>query len=71
MDYMRITGLSAYHLKYELTSFVFRLGVDRDELEPDLEGGRSFDDGFKLLEPGLSPPFNPILSLSRSRDSID
>lgn len=68
---MKMTDLSANYLKYALTSFVFRLGVDRDELEPDLEGGRSFDDGFKLLEPGLSPPFNPILSLSRSRDSID
>lgn len=49
------------------TSFVFKLGVDRDELEPDRDGGRSAD-GFELLPPGLSDrsPFKPILS----RDSI-
>lgn len=42
--------------------------MDRDELEPDREGGRSAD-GFELLPPGLSPrsPFKPILS----RDSND
>lgn len=52
-----------------LTSFVFRLGVDREELDPDLEGGRSAD-GFELLPPGLSErsPFMPITS--RSRGSI-
>lgn len=51
-----------------LTSFVFKLGVDREELEPDREGGRSAD-GLELLPPGLSglSPFNPILS--RSLDS--
>ena len=45
-----------------------RLGVERDELEPDLDGGRSAD-GFELLPPGLSDrsPFKPMLS----RDSID
>lgn len=52
-----------------LTSFVFRLGVDRDELDPDREGGRSAD-GFELLPPGLSDrsPFMPMPS--RSRGSI-
>lgn len=51
-----------------LTSFVFKLGVDRDELDPDRDGGRSAD-GFELLPPGLSDrsPFKPILS----RDSSD
>lgn len=51
-----------------LTSFVFRLGVDRDELEPDRDGGRCSADGFELLPPGLSP-FRPMLSRSRSRTS--
>lgn len=47
-----------------------RLGVDRDELEPDLDGGLSLG-GFELLPPGLSvrSPFIPILSRSRSLDS--
>lgn len=51
-----------------LTSFVFKLGVERDELEPDRDGGRSAD-GLELLPPGLSgrSPFNPMLS--RSLDS--
>lgn len=55
-----------------LTSFVLRLGVERDELEPDRDGGRSLG-GFELLLPGLSclSPFKPILSRSRSLDSID
>lgn len=50
-----------------LTSFVLRFGVERDELEPERDGGRSL---FNLLDPALSPflsPFSPILS--RSRDS--
>lgn len=50
-----------------LTSFVLRFGVERDELEPEREGGRSL---FNLLDPAFSPflsPFNPILS--RSLDS--
>lgn len=53
-----------------LTSFVFKLGVDREELEPEREGGLSAD-GLELLPPGLSDlsPFNPILS--RSLDSND
>ena len=53
----------------ELTSFVLRFGVERDELDPDLDGGRSLM-LFNLLEPALSPflsPFKPMLS--RSRDS--
>lgn len=42
--------------------------MDRDELEPDLDGGRSAD-GFELLPPALSfrSPFRPMLS----RDSND
>jgi hypothetical protein len=55
-----------------LTSFVFKLGVDRDELDPDLEGGRSLLAGFKIFVADFSPflsPFKPILSLSR--DSAD
>lgn len=44
-----------------ITSFVFKLGVDRDDDEPDRDGGLSAD-GFELLLPGLSFPFNPILS---------
>lgn len=50
------------------TSLVFRLGVDREELEPEREGGLSAD-GLELLPPGLSglSPFKPILS--RSLDS--
>lgn len=47
-----------------LTSFVLRLGVDRDELDPDRDGGRSLAP-FKLLEPALSLPFSPTLSRSR------
>lgn len=51
-----------------LTSLVLRFGVERDELEPERDGGRSL---FNLLVPALSPPlrspFNPMLS--RSRDS--
>lgn len=64
------------HLKIiqylQITSFVLRLGVDRDELDPDLDGGLSLD-GFELLPPGLSArsPFIPILSRSRSLDSTD
>jgi len=57
---------------FKLTSFVFKLGVDRDELDPDLEGGRSLLAGFKIFVANLSPflsPFKPILSLSR--DSAD
>jgi hypothetical protein len=55
-----------------LTSFVFKLGVERDELDPDLDGGRSLLAGFKLFVVGFSPflsPFKPLLSLSR--DSTD
>lgn len=50
-----------------LTSLVFRLGVERDELDPDRDGGLSAD-GFELLPLGLSflSPFNPI---TMSRDS--
>lgn len=44
-----------------LTSLVFKLGVERDELDPERDGGRSAD-GFELLPPGLSFPFNPMLS---------
>lgn len=44
-----------------LTSLVFKLGVERDELDPEREGGLSAD-GFELLPPGLSFPFNPMLS---------
>lgn len=44
-----------------LTSLVFKLGVERDELDPEREGGRSAD-GFELLPPGLSLPFSPMLS---------
>lgn len=42
--------------------------MERDELEPDRDGGLSLE-GFELLPPGLSDrsPFNPMLS--RSRDS--
>lgn len=47
-----------------LTSFVLRLGVDRDELDPERDGGRSLAP-FKLLEPALSLPFSPTLSRSR------
>lgn len=47
------------------TSFVFKLGVDRDELEPERDGGLSAD-VFELLPPGLSFPFRPMLS----RDSL-
>lgn len=43
------------------TSFVFKLGVERDELDPERDGGLSAD-GFELLPPGLSFPFRPILS---------
>lgn len=43
------------------TSFVFKLGVERDELDPDRDGGLSAD-GFELLPPGLSFPFRPMLS---------
>lgn len=42
-----------------LTSFAFRLGVDRDDDDPERDGGRSVD---ALLLPGLSLPFIPILS---------
>lgn len=45
----------------KLTSFVFRLGVDRDDDEPERDGGRSTD-AFELLLPGLSFPFMPMLS---------
>ena len=51
------------------TSFVLRFGVERDELEPERDGGRSLI-LFNLLEPAFSPflsPFKPMLS--RSRDS--
>lgn len=50
-----------------LTSFVFKLGVDRDELEPDRDGGRSFVFRSTLLVAFLSP-FNPTLSRSPSRE---
>jgi hypothetical protein len=53
----------------KLTSFVLRFGVDRDELEPERDGGRSLT-LFNLLEPAFSPflsPFRPMLS--RSLDS--
>jgi hypothetical protein len=53
----------------KFTSFVLRFGVERDELEPERDGGRSLT-LFNLLEPAFSPfrsPFNPMLS--RSRDS--
>lgn len=53
---------------FRLTSLVLRLGVDRDELDPDREGGLSFTP-FRLLEPALSLPFKP--TLSRSRFSSD
>lgn len=56
-------------LRSQLTSFVLRFGVERDELEPEREGGRSFA-LLSLLEPAFSPflsPFRPMLS--RSRDS--
>lgn len=43
------------------TSLVFKLGVERDELDPERDGGRSAD-GFELLPPGLSFPFSPMLS---------
>lgn len=46
---------------HQLTSLVFKLGVERDELEPDRDGGLSAE-GFELLPPGLSFPFNPMLS---------
>lgn len=52
----------------KLTSFVLRFGVERDELEPERDGGRSLL--LSLLEPAFSPflsPFRPMLS--RSRDS--
>lgn len=52
----------------KLTSFVLRLGVDRDELEPERDGGLSVG-GLTPLLPGLSnrSPFK----LSRSRPSMD
>lgn len=53
----------------KLTSFVLRFGVERDELDPDRDGGRSLE-LLSLLEPAFSPflsPFSPMLS--RSRDS--
>lgn len=43
------------------TSFVFKLGVERDELDPLRDGGRSAD-AFELLPLGLSFPFSPMLS---------
>lgn len=49
-----------------LTSFVFKLGVDRDELEPDLEGGLSV---FKsALDVAFRSPFIPTLSRPPSRE---
>lgn len=58
-----------FRLGIQLTSLVLRLGVDREELDPDREGGLSFTP-FRLLEPALSLPFNPTLSRSRfSRDA--
>lgn len=47
--------------RISLTSFVFRLGVDRDDDEPERDGGRSVD-AFELLLPALSLPFMPTLS---------
>lgn len=44
-----------------LTSLAFKLGVDRDELDPERDGGLSAD-GFELLPPGLSFPLSPMLS---------
>lgn len=44
-----------------LTSLVFKLGVDRDELDPERDGGLSAE-GFELLPPGLSFPLSPMLS---------
>lgn len=41
--------------------------MERDELDPDRDGGRSLEG---LLPPALSP-LSPILSRSRSLDSID
>lgn len=49
------------NVDFVFTSFVFKLGVERDELDPERDGGRSAD-GFELLPPGLSFPFKPILS---------
>lgn len=49
----------------KLTSFVFKFGVDRDELEPDRDGGRS---DFEL--PGLSP-FSPTLSRPRFESAAE
>lgn len=65
----KISQLLVVLLAIQLTSFVLRFGVERDELEPERDGGRSLT-LFNLLVPAFSPflsPFNPMLS--RSRDS--
>lgn len=62
ISFNRIADLHKFWIKNEfITSFVFKLGVDRDDDEPERDGGLSVDD-FELLLPGLSFPFNPILS---------
>lgn len=62
--------LIAQIIKKIRTSFVLRFGVERDELDPDRDGGRSLMLFSLLLVLALSPlrsPLRPILS--RSRDS--
>lgn len=62
ISFNQIADLHKFWIKNEfITSFVFKLGVDRDDDEPERDGGLSVD-GFELLLPGLSFPFNPILS---------
>lgn len=51
-----------------LTSFVFKFGVDLDELDPERDGGRSWLAGLEL--PGLSP-FSPTLSLPRFESAAE
>lgn len=64
-QYIRSESCGTGYFESKLTSFVFKLGVDRDELEPERDGGRSAD-VFELLPPGLSFPLRPMLS----RDSL-
>lgn len=58
---------------FDLTSFVLRFGVEREELEPDLDGGLSLlpDLRLLLLDPGFSPFRSPFSPMSLSRDSSD
>lgn len=64
---MVLKNLQKLNFIFSLTSFVLRFGVEREELEPERDGGRSL---LSLLDPAFSPflsPLSPILS--RSRDS--